>query len=249
MGRVCVLRDITSFKQVDALKSEFVATVSHDLRSPLTLLRGYATMLDMVGELNEQQSNYVLKIISGVEGMSSLVNNLLDLGRIESGVDLQLEIVSAPEIADRVVNSLQAQATQKQVKLTFIYDEEIPNMQADPALVQHALNNLVENAIKFSESGGEVSVQVVLHKDYIIYEVSDQGIGIAPVDQPRLFEKFFRGAQQTDVKQVGSGLGLAMVRSVAERHNGRVWFKSQLGQGSTFYLAIPIRQPLKPTVQ
>lgn len=249
MGRVCVLRDITSFKQVDALKSEFVATVSHDLRSPLTLMRGYATMLDMVGELNEQQSNYVLKIISGVEGMSSLVNNLLDLGRIESGVDLQLEIVSAQEIADRVVNSLQAQATQKQIKLTYISDEEIPNMQADPALVQHALNNLVENAIKFSESGGEVNVRVVLHKDYIIYEVSDHGIGIAPVDQPRLFEKFFRGAQQTDVKQVGSGLGLAMVKSVAERHNGRVWFKSQLGKGSTFYLAIPIRQPIKSQVQ
>lgn len=242
MGRVCVLRDITSFKQVDALKSDFVATVSHDLRSPLTLMRGYATMLGMVGELNEQQSNYVLKIISGVEGMASLVSNLLDLGRIESGVDLQLEIVSAQDIADRVVNSLQAQASQKQVKLIFKSDGEIPHMQADPALVQHALNNLVENAIKFSETKGEVSVRVAHHKDYIVYEVIDHGVGIAPVDQPRLFEKFFRGAQQTDMKQVGSGLGLAMVKSVAERHNGRVWFKSQLGKGSTFYLAIPLRQ-------
>ena len=247
MGRVCVLRDITSFKQVDALKSEFVATVSHDLRSPLTLMRGYATMLDMVGELNEQQSNYVQKIITGVEGMSSLVNNLLDLGRIESGVQLQLEIVSAQEIAKRVINSLQAQATHKQVKLKLISEEEIPNMQADPALVQHALNNLVENAIKFSEADGDVTVRVALHNDYIIYEVKDEGIGIAPVDQPRLFEKFFRGAQQADLKSVGSGLGLAMVKSVADRHNGRVWFKSQLGKGSTFYLAIPMRQPIGPS--
>ena len=244
MGRVCVLRDITSFKQVDALKSEFVATVSHDLRSPLTLMRGYATMLEMVGDLNEQQSNYVLKIISGVESMSSLVNNLLDLGRIESGVDLQLEMISAQEIADRVVSSLQAQATQRQVQLKYMPQEEIPHMQADPALVQHALNNLVENAIKYSESGGEVNVRVNAHKDYVIYEVSDHGIGIAPVDQPRLFEKFFRGAQQTDKQQRGSGLGLAIVKSVAERHAGRVWFKSQLGKGSTFYMAIPLRQPI-----
>src|SRR3990170_8289847 len=101
MGRVCVLRDITQFKELDALKSDFVSTVSHDLRSPLTLIRGYATMLQMVGDLNEQQSGYVRKILDGVESMSRLVNNLLDLGRIEAGVGLQLEIQPVQEVIEQ----------------------------------------------------------------------------------------------------------------------------------------------------
>lgn len=245
MGRVCVLRDITNFKELDTLKSDFVATVSHDLRSPLTLMRGYATMLEMVGELNEQQMNYVRKIVFGVESMSRLVTNLLDLGRIESGVDLQLEIISSQDIVDRVVDALQAQAAQKQVHLkSDVQQETIPLLQADPALIQHALNNIVENAIKYTETGGDVNISVNAHRDEVIFEVRDTGIGVAPVDQPRLFEKFFRGAQQVDQQQRGSGLGLAIVKSIAERHGGRVWFKSQLGKGSTFYLAIPLRQPI-----
>ena len=113
MGRVCVMRDITHFKQLDALKSEFVATVSHDLRSPLTLIRGYASMLEMVGELNDQQSSYVRKITGGVDSMSRLVNNLLDLGRIEAGVGLQIEKVSVKDVVERVITALQAQAQQK----------------------------------------------------------------------------------------------------------------------------------------
>jgi PAS domain S-box-containing protein len=103
IGRVCVLRDITRFKELDTLKSEFVSTVSHDLRTPLSLVRGYATMLEMVGQLNEQQTSYVQKIVGGVDSMTHLVNNLLDLGRVEAGVGLQLEMVSASDIADRAV--------------------------------------------------------------------------------------------------------------------------------------------------
>src|SRR5512136_1907100 len=118
MGRVCVLRDVTHFKELDALKSDFVATVSHDLRSPLTLMRGYATMLEMVGQLNEQQTRYVRKIITGVESMSRLVNNLLDLGRIDAGVGLQLEMTPVHDVVERVVSGLQLQAAQKRIQLT-----------------------------------------------------------------------------------------------------------------------------------
>jgi signal transduction histidine kinase len=148
VGRVCSLRDVTYLKEVDALKSEFVSTVSHDLRSPLTLMRGYATMLEMVGELNEQQISYVRKIITGVESMSRLVNNLLDLGRIEAGIGLQLEMVPVQDIIDRVINALQLQANQKRILLTVeIVKETVPLVEADQALLQQALQNLVENAI------------------------------------------------------------------------------------------------------
>jgi PAS domain S-box-containing protein len=118
VGRVCILRDVTRFKELDTLKSEFVATVSHDLRYPLTTMRGYATMLEMVGELNEQQTGYVRKILTSVDGMNQLVTSLLDLGRIDAGVDLQLEMVPVQEVVDRVVGALQLQASQKQVVIS-----------------------------------------------------------------------------------------------------------------------------------
>ena len=243
IGRICILRDITHFKELDAMKSDFVSTVSHDLRSPLTLMRGYATMLEMVGDLNEQQTSYVRKIVTSVESMSRLVNTLLDLGRIEAGVDLQVEMVSVHDIVDRVVGSIQLQASQKQIVIsTEINPQAAPLVEADQALLQQALHNLIENAVKYTESGGKVFIRVAPDQERVIFEVSDTGIGIAPVDLPRLFEKFYRGGQREAKKRQGTGLGLAIVKSIAERHKGEVWAESQLGKGSKFYFAIPVRQ-------
>lgn len=246
VGRVCLLRDVTRFKELDTLKTEFVSTVSHDLRTPLTLIRGYATMLEMVGPLNEQQTGYARKIIGGAENMSRLVNNLLDLGRIEAGVGLKPEMISASELAARVIDGLQVQANQKKIQLRLEHTQQ-PNqlVEADPALLQQALHNLLENAIKYSRNDGKVTVLVNSQKDRMIFEVSDNGIGISPMDQARLFEKFYHPPQQVGADQSGSGLGLAIVRSVAEKHGGQVWLESQLGKGSTFYLAIPLRQAQK----
>ncbi|MBN2549756.1 MAG: PAS domain-containing protein [Anaerolineales bacterium] len=244
MGRVCVLRDVTHFKELDALKSDFVSTVSHDLRSPLTLMRGYATMLEMVGQLNEQQTSYVRKIITGVESMSRMVNNLLDLGRIEAGVGLQLEMIQVQDVLERVVGAMQLPAAQKRIQLnTEIPYHSVPLIEADQALLQQALQNLIENAIKYTRPEGKVLVRVDVKPIGMVFEVIDSGVGISPVDMPRLFEKFYRGAQQASKDQRGTGLGLAIVKSIAERHGGRVWAESQLGKGSVFYLAIPLRQP------
>jgi signal transduction histidine kinase len=226
------------------MKTEFVSTVSHDLRSPLTLMRGYATMLEMVGTLNEQQQNYVKKIISGVENMARMVNNLLDLGRIEAGVGLQLETVPLPDILEHVTSTLQLQASQKNIELVVEMPKNtMPLIQADQALLQQAMYNLVENAIKYTPQGGRVTARLKIIGDGMHFEVEDTGIGIAPIDQPRLFEKFYRGGQREAREQKGSGLGLAIVRSIAERHGGKVWLESQLGKGSTFFLQVPLHQP------
>ncbi len=242
VGRVCVLQEITRFKQLDTMKSEFVATVSHDLRSPLTLMRGYATMLQMVGDLNEQQTSYVRKIISSVENMARLVSNLLDLGRIEAGVALKLEMVPVADLLEQVVGGQQLQAAQKRIQLSSeITPHTSPLLEADQALLHQALQNLVENAIKYTEAGGRVKVQVYERSANLVFEISDTGIGVAPVDQPRLFERFYRGVRREARIQRGSGLGLAIVKSIAERHGGRVWVESQLGKGSRFYLALPLR--------
>ena len=243
-GRVCVLRDITRLKEMDESKSNFVATVSHDLRSPLTLIRGYATMLEMVGELNEKQMDYVSKIISGVENMSTLVTNLLDLGRIEAEIGLKPEMLSIHDIISQVTEPLEFYAQQKDIELRVSATRQaVPLIIADPALLQQALHNLVENAIKFTRDGGRVSIQYRVEDSQMIFEVHDNGVGISPVDQRRLFERFYKVERRDESMQSGTGLGLAIVKSIAERHGGETWVESELGTGSTFYFSIPVYQP------
>ena len=244
IGRVCIMRDVTHFKELDTMKSEFVATVSHDLRSPLTLMRGYATMLEMVGELNEQQQGYVRKIISGVENMSRLVNNLLDLGRIEIGVGLQVEYVTVLDIIERATSALQLQAAHKNIALSVELPKDMPHaVEADEALLHQAVYNLVENAIKYTSDGGRVVIRTLSQPGNIIFAIEDSGLGISAEDLPRLFEKFYRGKQREARAQPGSGLGLAIVHSIATNHGGRVWVESVVGKGSTFFLQIPLTQP------
>ena len=245
VGRICILRDITHYKQLDSLKSEFVSTVSHDLRSPLTLVRGYATMLEMVGELNTQQKDYADKILQGVESMKRLVNNLLDLGRIDAGVGLKVEPVFISLIVDEVAAELQPNALQKKIDFSVeLGIEKEAQIEADPALLKQALFNLAENAIKYSNDGGKVTISVRQKGDSINFEVQDSGIGIAPLDLPHMFEKFYRSTRREAYRQRGTGLGLAIVKSIIERHGGEVGVKSQLGVGTSFHIELPLKQNL-----
>lgn len=243
VGKVCVLRDITEFRELEKMKSDFVATVSHDLRAPMGIVRGYATMMQMVGDLNEQQKDYAEKIITGLDNIDQMVDKLLDLGRIESGVVLQLEKVAPIDLFDEVVKLLQPLATQRKVQvmreLTVAHDLRI---EADKALLQQALYNLLENAIKFSPLGGQISLRLQVNTDSVVFEIQDHGQGIAPLDIPKIFDKFTRTGKKENTFLKGSGLGLSIVKSIAERHNGRAWARSNLGKGSTFFLEIPIKQ-------
>jgi len=244
VGRVCVLRDVTQLKEIDTLKSDFVSTVSHDLRSPLTLMRGYATMLEMAGALNDQQRNYTRMIVQGVDNMAKLVNNLLDLGRIDFGVGLQVENIPVLDILERVTGSLQLQAKEKHISLGVEIPRDMPHaIEADQALLHQAVYNLVENALKYTPEGGEVTIHLQTSASTLTFAVQDSGIGIQKEDLPRLFEKFYRGTHRQALAQRGTGLGLAIVKSIAERHGGKVWVESDLGKGSVFYLQVPVSQP------
>jgi PAS domain S-box-containing protein len=243
VGKVCLLRDITQYKEVDTFKSDIVSMVSHDLRSPLTLMRGYASMLQMVGEINEQQRSYIAKIVSGVDSMSKLVNNLLDLGRIEAGIGLKIDQLNPISIAEQVVYELQPHATQKNIELLLENDLNRDMLiEADSALLQQAIYNIVENALKYNSIGGKVKVNISSKNGFATYEISDNGIGIAPIDLPHLFEKFYRSGRREAYNQRGSGLGLAIVKSIIEKHNGKVWVESKLGRGSSFYIQLPTKQ-------
>jgi PAS domain S-box-containing protein len=239
-GKVCVLWDITHYKKLDTLKSEFVSTVSHDLRMPLTLMRGYMKMLSMVGTINHQQREYIQKIMQSADQMAHLVDNVLDLGRLEVGLGLKREEVEIKEIIKEVVNTFRPQAITKQVALSTGDIQEMPKMSVDPILLRQALANLVDNAIRFTPAGGRISISTHQEGDILFIEVEDSGVGISPTDQARLFEKFSQIRNKGGAGKVGSGLGLAIVKSIVEQHGGRVRVESQLGRGSIFTIEIPI---------
>lgn len=246
LGRVLVLWDISHYKKLDTLKSEFVSTVSHDLRSPLTLMRGYATMLTMVGATNEQQREFVRKILDSVDQMARLVDNLLDLGRIEAGVGLNLERLPLEPVLQDVAESLRPQAANKQIALRVQLDDGMEPVEVDPTLFRQAVANLVDNAIKYTPAGGSVTLRAFQADGRQTVRVEDTGLGIAPTDQARLFERFYRARRKETLREKGTGLGLAIVKSIVEQHGGRVSLESRLGAGSAFTLEIPVRQPARP---
>lgn len=240
LGKVVVMRDITHFKELDEMKSEFVATVSHDLRAPLTFIRGYAMMLMMVGDLNDKQHDYLDRILEGIDQMSALIGDLLNLRRIEAGVGIRQEQCRMGLILVEAVDTMRARATSKGITLRLEPAEGAPTVVGDHTLLRQAVSNLVDNSIKYTPTGGQVSVGLGTTDQEAIIRISDTGIGIAPEDQVRLFEKFYRIKRRETGSIQGTGLGLALVKSIIERHGGRVWVESELNKGSTFYVALPL---------
>ena len=239
LGRVAVLHDVTHFKEVDKMKSEFVATVSHDLRSPLTFMRGYATMLPMVGDLTEKQREYNDKILSGIDQMATLVDDLLDLGRIEAGLTQQFEDLDVAELVNEAAEAYWQHAHLSGMKIEVDLAADLPHINGDRALLRQALANYLGNSFKYAAHSGALALRARYENGEVVISVQDNGPGIAKQDQMRLFEKFYRVRQRGTEHVKGSGLGLAIVKSIAEKHGGRVWCQSQLGKGSAFYLALP----------
>jgi signal transduction histidine kinase/HAMP domain-containing protein len=243
IGKICLLREITGYKKLDTQKSEFVATVSHDLRSPLSMLKGYVTMLPMLGEMNDQQGDYLKKITSSIDGMSHLVNNLLDLGRIEAGEGIKLESIHPGPVIDRVVKTLIPEANHKSIILEAAYPEDTgQRILADAALLQQAIFNLVENAIHFTNVGGRVDVGYQFEGDKTVFYIKDNGIGISPIDLTALSNQIKSGSidsSRGNSARSGVKLGLSIVKSIAEKHQGSIRMESQLGKGTVFYLEIP----------
>ncbi len=250
-GQVVVLHDITELKEIDAMKDDFVQIVSHDLRSPLTYMRGYATMLGMVGPLNEKQEGFANKIVVGIEQMSSLIENVLDIGRLESGGDLEREPCDVAEMIEDIIAAQNASAVTKQITLIAETDPDMPIIMADEHMLRQAIANLVDNAIKYTPQEG--SVQIHAHMDEtrlspdgfpsVVVSVADDGPGISQADQIHIFKKFFRVRKKENIGVKGSGLGLTIVKGVAQRHGGDAWVESELGEGTTFFIALEAVPP------
>ncbi len=241
LGRVCVLWDITHYKKLDTLKSEFVASVSHDLRTPLSMLHGHARMLGAAGSMNQRQQELVDQILDGTERMAHLVDNLLDQSRVDAGYDLNLELVHIEAIIEDAIDVCKPQASTRQIEIHLTMQDDMQAIEADAVLLRQAIGNLVDNAIKYSHQDGQVRIVVSQEQDQQRIRIEDDGIGIAPSDLARIFERYYRGHRADRAQAEGPGLGLSIAKSIIERHGGRIDVESRLGEGSVFTLTIPMR--------
>lgn len=239
VGYAMVMQDITYLKELDRIKSDFVNTVSHDLRTPLTAILGYVELLDRVGPVTNQQAEFIRRIQISVNNITALINDLLDLGRIEAGFDSRKEIVPMQVMLRYAIDGLRMRAQEKEQALVLETDESLPPTIGNPVRLRQMLSNLINNAIKYTPKGGEIHVQGHAEGGQMIIEVSDNGPGIPLSDQPYIFDKFYRGSNiGKDI--TGTGLGLAIVKSIVENHQGRIWVDSNPGEGSTFTVVLPI---------
>ena len=241
IGIAITMQEITYLKQVDRLKNEFVNTISHDLRSPLTAILGYVDLLDRVGPVNDQQRGFIQRVQVSVESITALVNDLLELGRIEAGFDSQNEVVPLDSILRYSLENANGQISEKRQNLHLEIPMDIPAMRGNPIRLRQMLDNLVGNAIKYTPEDGTITVEMEGQGDQIILRITDNGPGIPPADQPHIFEKFYR-ASNVPKGLGGSGLGLAIVKSIVDSHQGRVWVESLQGHGSTFTVVLPVTQ-------
>ncbi len=246
-GRVAVLRDITAFKELDNIKTVFLRMVSHDLRSPLTYMQGYLSMIPLSGALNERQLDDLRRVQTGIDQISQLTERLLYLSRLQFGeqAELDLSLVDVRDIINGVCDQHSPLMQGKDITFEVAGPEKLPLLLADAILFRQAVSNLVQNAIKYTPTGGHIDIEAVLRDSKIVISVRDTGIGIRQEDQKRLFEAFYRVAQREGdpPRPGGAGLGLALVKAIARAHDGDVEFESQFGEGSTFSIVMPVRHP------
>jgi two-component system NtrC family sensor kinase len=238
VGKIAVMQDITHLKELDHIKSEFVTSVSHDLRSPLTAILGYVELLVRAGPLNDSQKQFVERINFSVQSITTLITDLLELGKIEAGFEQDREPTNLEDITAFAVESQRHQWEAKQHRIDVHAAENLPLVWGNLPRLRQMVVNLMENAIKYTPENGWIGVTLEANSSFLILRVADTGIGIPSADQPYIFDKFYRSDEAID-NYVGTGLGLSIVKSIVDQHKGRIWVDSQVGKGTTFTVMLP----------
>jgi len=226
-------------------RQEFLRIVTHDMRSPLTSMHGFGSMLEskMAGDLNEKQSHFLSKIMSGIAQLTLQIDNMQDAGRYDPDTGFY-EMARSPadliDLVQRLVNSSLIPAEKQNLTIRFVADDTLPIVNIDSAMLERSVVNLIDNAIKYTPDGGAIVVYVRHIDDDILIAVEDDGLGISQDNLSQLFDRHFR-IQRLEHKRIkGSGLGLFIVRNVARKHGGEAWAESVEGEGSTFFIRVPL---------
>lgn len=241
---VVILHDISREKLIGRMKTEFVSLAAHQLRTPLSAIKWTLRMLldGDLGEITEEQRGFIEKTYRSNERMISLINDLLDVTRIEEGRYLYKPVLTQIEnVVQFVINSFKEKTRRKKIKLEFKKPrKKLPEVKVDVEKVRLAINNLLDNAIRYTPAGGRVTASLKCGKKEIELLVKDTGVGIPENQKERVFTKFFRGANVMRMETEGTGLGLFITKNIIEAHGGRVWFESEENKGSAFHFALPI---------
>lgn len=245
-NQIIVFHNVTKEREIDKLKSDFIAVVSHELKTPVSAMMGFATLIEdgLAGDTTPQQEEYLYKIQLQGERLIRLINDLLDFSKLEAGqMPLYLQLLDSEEVVNEIVETLRPLADEKSMALVANVESDIPPIYVDPDKLKQILINLISNAIKFTpETTGLIEVKVIHNKekDELLFSVQDNGIGIPDKDKPRLFDRFYQVDNTSTRKYGGTGLGLAIVKKLVELNNGQLWVDSKTGVGSTFYFTVPL---------
>jgi PAS domain S-box-containing protein len=245
LGTVSVFRDITREVAVDRMKSELISIVSHQLRTPMTSIKGYTDLLylETVGEINEAQRRFLSIIKSNADRLALLANDLLDISRIETGrIRLNLEFIHISAIIDEIAASLRGQIEEKGLSLKLDIPEGLPPICGDRDRVAQILTNLIDNARHYTPAGGQITVSAQVKGNFLQVGVADTGIGIAPEDREKIFNRFYRADHPLVQEVAGTGLGLPIAKSFVQIHGGEIWVESEPGRGSTFSFTLPLAE-------
>jgi signal transduction histidine kinase len=235
------------YQQLEAAsrhKSEFLANMSHELRTPLNAIIGFSEVLEqrMFGELNAKQAEYMQDIVASGRHLLSLINDILDLSKIEAGrLELELGSFDLPAALENALVLVRERAGRHQIRLDLAVDGRVGRLVADERKVKQILLNLLSNAVKFTPEGGRITVTATQRDGAVEVAVSDTGIGIAPEDQETIFEEFRQVGPRSAQKREGTGLGLTLTKKFVELHGGTIWVTSEPGKGSTFTFTLPVR--------
>jgi|GEM_PF-4000026 len=234
---ISTLFDITHYKELDRAKSDFVTAISHDLRSPLTTIMGYVELLGRIGELNDQQKKFTDNILFSVRSITALLSDLMELNKLESDYNTARE----PTQMDRIVRyAIETHRADMAVKNLTLASEivEVSPIIGNPIRLKQMVSNLIQNAIKYTEHGGTITINMYEDDNLVILQVIDTGVGIPRDEQAKIWDKFYRANDMVD-KVPGTGLGLSIVKTIIDSHEGRVWLDSAPGEGSNFTVMLP----------